>query len=482
MPRLKLLAAAIMISTSPVLSAMEEGSWQEELQKLRAELQQTQSALKDVKQELNLLKKGVSTQALDSGEPVNPLANQPVAEPGHALRISKSDIDISVNGYVRMDMIYEGDRTGSENTFVPAQIPVKWKPQNDGNANDGDNQYHIGSDPSVFTRGKQTNMHAKQSRLGISAAGMTDYGRFKTHLEGDFYGGAGDSFRLRHAYGELGNWLLGQTWTNFGSLESLPNTLDFEGPGSQMPGRNQQIRYKHKIDDRWSFVAALEDSSYDPANVDGANCGSVDCTITDFENAFPDVIANISYDDGPNFYQLALAWADLEVNANIDTNSDGNTDFSDSYNLNGSGVAFSGRHRFGDRHMLQYQYTWTDGMGHLITDLGNNDIASNAVLVNDGQSIKELEATAWQVAYQFWWKPNLSSTFVYSEVELDNIISELDNPHGYNDTLYTSANLVWNVTDRVTTGVEYLYGERTNNNGETGDASRIQFMSQFNFD
>ena len=37
-------------------------------------------------------------------------------------------------------------------------------------------------------------------------------------------------FRLRHAYLTTGEFLVGQTWTNFGDVNASPNTLDLEGP------------------------------------------------------------------------------------------------------------------------------------------------------------------------------------------------------------------------------------------------------------
>jgi len=50
-------------------------------------------------------------------------------------------------------------------------------------------------------------------------------------------------FRLRHAYGTLGNFLAGQTWTNFMNPSSLPETLDFGGPVGQIFDRQAQVRW-----------------------------------------------------------------------------------------------------------------------------------------------------------------------------------------------------------------------------------------------
>ena len=52
-------------------------------------------------------------------------------------------------------------------------------------------------------------------------------------MEGDFYS-SGDQFRLRHAYGEIGDLLVGQTWTTFTDVAAAPATLDFEGSVSSV--------------------------------------------------------------------------------------------------------------------------------------------------------------------------------------------------------------------------------------------------------
>ena len=43
------------------------------------------------------------------------------------------------------------------------------------------------------------------------------------------------------------------------------------------------------------------------------------------------------------------------------------------------------------------------------------------------------------------------------------------------------ANLVWFPYRLVSTGVEYMWGKRENNEGSDGTASRIQFMVKYRF-
>ena len=49
---------------------------------------------------------------------------------------------------------------------------------------------------------------------------------------------------LRHAYVQWGNWLVGQTWSNFMDVATLPEAVDFIGPtdGTTFV-RQPQVRY-----------------------------------------------------------------------------------------------------------------------------------------------------------------------------------------------------------------------------------------------
>ncbi len=466
------LPVLVSLSLASLPAWGSEEALQQQIDELRAMLVNVNSQLHSVTEELNLLKRGVKTEQIGQESSLSQsAARQAESKSLPFLSSLQDDVTIKLNGYVRTDVIYDNNRTGSDDSFVTALIPVKWK-----SSNGGDDKYHVGVDDSAFAGGKQTNMHARQTRFGIEASGNTPVGLFKTRFEGDFFG-SNSNFRVRHAYGELGSWLVGKTWSSFGSIKTPPNTLDFEGPSSQMPSRNEQIRYRFSVADDWVWDFALEDSSYEPGNVDAESCGLVNCEVDDFSNVYPDLISNLMYDKGPHFLQLALAWSQLEIDATIDA---GASVFDEPYDIEGRGAVFGGRHFFGDSDQLQYQYTWVRGMGHLIADLAADDIAGNAVLVDEGRGVEELETRAGQIAWQHWWQPDWSSTFVYSKVVVDN--EEEQGPHAYHKSSYSSANLVWDVTNRVTTGIEYLYGERTNNNGEKGRANRLQFMTRFNFD
>lgn len=78
-------------------------------------------------------------------------------------------------------------------------------------------------------------IHAFQSRFGFRGEQDTEYGKLRFNVEGDFFGGGGGTFRLRHAYGQIGGWTIGQTWSTFRCWGS-PGGL-----GLQRPRRSGQL-------------------------------------------------------------------------------------------------------------------------------------------------------------------------------------------------------------------------------------------------
>jgi len=73
----------------------------------------------------------------------------------------------------------------------------------------------------------------RQTRFGVKTATQTRFGDLKTQLEFELFGTGGDAgqttFRLRHAYGELGQFGAGQTWSAFMDIDVFPNTIELLG-------------------------------------------------------------------------------------------------------------------------------------------------------------------------------------------------------------------------------------------------------------
>ena len=124
--------------------------------------------------------------------------------------IPGTDTVIRIGGYAKLDAIADSRAAGDEDQFIPSSMPVGGSHR----------------DVSNF------NIHAKQTRFSFEARRPTTHGNLRFYLENDFFGSSeGYQFRLRHAYGQLGNTYAGYGYSSFMDPDSLPDTLDFAGPG-----------------------------------------------------------------------------------------------------------------------------------------------------------------------------------------------------------------------------------------------------------
>ena len=87
----------------------------------------------------------------------------------------------------------------------------------------------------------------RQSRLGFKSWVPTDLGELKTIFEFELFGTGGDAgqttFRLRHAWGEVGHFGAGQTWSPFMDPDVFPNSIEYWGPNGMVFFRNVQFRW-----------------------------------------------------------------------------------------------------------------------------------------------------------------------------------------------------------------------------------------------
>lgn len=154
------------------------------------------------------------------------------------LIIYGDNVAMKIGGLVKADFIYDFEPIDETDSFVTTSIPV-------------------GAPHRTNTR-----FHARQSRLSFDTRWAADEQVVRIYVEGDFFSDA-DRFRLRHAYGEVGSLLVGQTWTTFTDVAAAPATLDFEGSVSSVNRRQAQARWtQHICGDLFTFAVAVEDPRF----------------------------------------------------------------------------------------------------------------------------------------------------------------------------------------------------------------------------
>src|SRR4029077_9291226 len=102
----------------------------------------------------------------------------------------------------------------------------------------------------------------RQSRFGVRTSTPTDLGDLKTIFEFELFGVGVDAgqttFRLRHAWGELGQFGAGQTWSPFMDIDVYPNSVEYWGPNGMVLFRHLQFRWMPIRNDRTQLTFAIE--------------------------------------------------------------------------------------------------------------------------------------------------------------------------------------------------------------------------------
>ena len=141
---------------------------------------------------------------------------------------------MKLGGYVKANLIHDFDPIGSKDQFNTTTIPVDAVPR------------------------QNTRFHARQSQLNFDASWNSPRGPVRFYIEGDFFS-PNNAYRLRHAYGEVKNLLVGQTWTTFTSREALSATLDIDGAVPSVNRRQAQVRWTESIfTDELTVAVAIE--------------------------------------------------------------------------------------------------------------------------------------------------------------------------------------------------------------------------------
>lgn len=334
---------------------------------------------------------------------------------------------VTLGGYVKLDVIHDFDAIASTDEFNPRNIAV------DGRG---------GTDTRVFGR---------ESRLSLGFAGPAEGRELKLQFEGDFFG-AGNSFRLRHAYGQYGVLLAGQTWATFMDESNIPSTIDYETPLAAPFARQGLVRVSPQLSKSTELAFAVEESDPEidlPSGVTGA-----------IQKTLPDLVARL---------RVSGQWGHLQLSGFL-----GRTRFApDSAGASSvtiGGVLASLRLLpFGqDAAYLEAAY----GPG-----LGRYRGAPSAGF-NAAGELKTIAVAGLTAGYEHHWSSRWFSNVVISPAW---VTSKLGDPATTNDQfLYAAANLCyWFLPQRAWTGLEYLYGRRELRNGVHGSANRIQFAVRF---
>jgi hypothetical protein len=357
--------------------------------------------------------------------------------------IPGTNISLQVGGFVQLDAITDTNRIGSKDSFVVSSIPTSGEAAG------------------------QTNFSIRQTRLFVRTSTPTDWGPLITHLEGDFFGPDGTDFRLRHAYGQIGEksqLLAGQTWTTFMDASTYPAIFDYQGPNGMVLVRQPMVRFTRLFDHNLQWQIALEDPNPDLSTATAAPGSDT--------SLWPDLASNVRWSPEWGHLQLAGIVRNLTFDPDEGPRS---SEFGWGVNFSGGINLFEERAK-GMQDNLLFQATAGQGIGNYIND--TNGIGADGFVDFSGD-LDALGVYGGFIAYQHFWSAKWASTFGYSYLHVDNNSDQPDD--AYASGHYGVANITYYPTPRLWLGLEALYGVRNDNNGESGDDGRLSFSVQYRF-
>ena len=349
--------------------------------------------------------------------------------------------ELKISGFVQPAFYFDNNNVFDNDLFVTSEIPT-----------------------TEITDEKFRRFHisANQSRLSFGFK-FPQAGKNTTALvEGDFFSssrGENIYFRLRHAYITFDQFVIGQTWTNFGDVNASPNTLDLEGPNSMPASRVAQIRWRTQVSKQWNILFALEEPRADYTPLEGAS---------PVKSALPELVFKPKHTFKKGHWSNSLIYKPI-----IYTDKD----YTFKKSLAAWGFTSSLTIRLADndafnplgvkKRLFNLFGIIGDGTQGAVNDFGG---LGYEAFPKDSVTLETLLYYGGYISYSFVFKKRWSSTYVYSylhqeEPETTDLI--------FKTSHYFSANAVYAINKYFTIGTELLYGIKENYDDTKGSALRI---------
>ena len=349
--------------------------------------------------------------------------------------------ELKISGFVQPAFYFDNNNVFDNDLFVTSEIPtteitdIKFR------------RFHISANQSRLSFG------FKFPKAGRNTSAL---------VEGDFFSssrGENIYFRLRHAYLTFDQFVIGQTWTNFGDVNASPNTLDLEGPNSMPASRVAQIRWRTQVSKNWNILLALEEPKADYTPLEGAS---------PVKSALPELVFKPKHTFKKGHWSNSLIYKPI-----IYTDKD----YTFKKSLMAWGFTSSLSIRLADhdainplgvkKRLFNLFGIIGDGTQGAVNDFGG---LGYEAFPKDSVTLETLLYYGGYISYSFVFKKRWSSTYVYSYLhqqrpETTDLI--------FKTSHYFSANAVYAINKYFTIGTELLYGIKENYDDTNGSALRV---------
>lgn len=291
-------------------------------------------------------------------------------------------------------------------------------------------------------------IHAFTSRFGFRGEQDTDYGKLRFNIEGDFFGGGGGTFRLRHAYGQLGGWTIGQTWSTFSVLGEAPPVWDFNGPAGPASFRVPLIRYSHDFGTGSNITAGIEE--------DYQSWGD--------RPAFT-LAASHKFDQG----SVRVAYINRKLEHSTGT-------------VTGWGANVGATYQPWEGGLIQASYTRGEGISSIMGFSGysGNQAGAGAPTFFDVDTAGDaIEMDGFSLALSHKIRPDLTVLAAYGRQSYDSFAGQRDTDTDKLETVNIGGK--YYMTENFAVGGEVIWANRTQFDGAEVDNTRLHLGAVFDF-
>jgi hypothetical protein len=327
-----------------------------------------------------------------------------------------------------------------------------------------------------FGRDHNTFAGVRQSRLGVRTSTPTDLGELKTQFEFELFGTGVDSgqttFRLRHAYGELGAFGAGQYWSPFMDIDVFPNSLEYWGPTGMVFFRNVQVRWMPiQGDSRLTLALERPGASGDQ----GIYADRVELDGIRPRFPMPDISGEYRHGASWGYVEAAgilrlIKWDDVQDD-DVDLSGD----------ATGWGINLSSNLKATPSDTLRLQFVFGEGIQNYMND-SPIDVGIVNNFGNPSQPIlgKTVPIIGLVAFLDHNWNKEFSTAIGYSMQDNDN--REAQSPDAFRRGHYALGNLLYTPVPNVMVGGELQWGRRENfSDGFKSDGFKLQFSFRYNF-
>lgn len=430
--------------------AQSQGSPAPDVQEMKTKLQQLEQEMQALKTQINSVQQSPPIPSPSTTYEKPPEATEAEESGG------KNSIDLY--GFVMVDTGYESGQTHPDwfDVVRPTKLP-SFKDEFGGNGN-----VYFG---------------VRQTRFGVKTSTATALGDLKTQFEFELFGTGVDAgqttFRLRHAYGELGQFGAGQTWSPFMDIDVFPNSVEYWGPSGMVFFRNVQIRWMPIRSDSTRLTFALERPG---ASADGGvYADRVELQGIKPRFNLPDLSWQARFMRKWGYLQVAGIFRKIGF---VDTNND-------QFNLGGTafgwGVNVTSNLKFSSKDVGRFAVVYGEGIENYMNDapvdIGVRNNPGNPLRPIEGKPLPVLGVVSF---LDHNWSDKFSTAIGYSLVNIDN--SNAQNPSDFHQGHYALGNLLYHPVPSVTVGGEFQYGRRVNfSDGFNVNDYRMQFSFKYDW-